>query len=150
VKDVRNKMYRNTETLLYNFQALKKHLENEEEYLAMALHQSSKSFVRYQKNNSGKTTNDELLDARRRSYERSKSDCQRIQAALDAVCNDKAYIIIKLRYLDNRRLTYEEIAEMLQGKYGFSEHLTEKTVRRHKTRLVRKIAVILFGTDAII
>lgn len=65
-----------------------------------------------------------------------------------------------MRYLSRRRreengritedvYTYEEIAEILAGKNGYNENLNERTVRNYKNTLVKEMAVLLFGSDAI-
>ena len=61
--------------------------------------------------------------------------------------------MIELRYLsrkeNNEVYTYEEIAEMLAGTKGYGINLTERTVRRYKNELVKELAVLLFGSDAL-
>ena len=67
---------------------------------------------------------------------------------------------MELRYLSRKKktegnkvteevYTYEEITELLAGKGGYNDKLNEKTVRKYKNVLVREIAVLLFGSDAI-
>lgn len=148
---VRDNAYKNTERLLYGYSALKKHLENEKEYMDMILKQSSGSVVCYQKNKIDRPTEDQLLEDRMKSYQRSKNDLERIENALQSISSCKGYQIIVLRYLTHtdRILTYEEIAEKLQGTDGFSSNLTEKTVRKYKNNLINKLSVLLFGSDAL-
>ncbi len=43
----------------------------------------------------------------------------------------------------------EEIAGTLAGSDGYSENLNEKTVRAYKNKLIKEMAVYLFGSDAI-
>ena len=150
-KAVQSNTFKNTEKLLYNLNALEKHLENEEEYLAMAFHKNAGSIVKYQKNKAEKPTDDQLLMDRQKSYERSKHDYQRIKEALDAVSNHKGFSIIQLKYLTpgHPKITYEELAEELAGQDGFSDKLNEKTVRKYKDLIINEIATILFGSDAI-
>lgn len=150
-KAVQTNAFKNTEKLLYNLDALEKHLENEEEYLAMAFHKTSGSVVKYQKNKTEKPTDDLLLQDRIKSYERSKHDYNKIKTALDMVSEHKGYPIIQLKYLSPgyQTMTYEQMAEELAGQYGFSDKLNEKTVRRYKNLIINEIATILFGSDAI-
>lgn len=150
-KAVQSNTFKNTEKLLYNLNALEKHLENEEEYLAMAFYKNAGSIVKYQKNKTEKPTDDQLLMDRQKSYERSKHDYQRIKEALDAVSNHKGFSIIQLKYLTpgHPKITYEELAEELAGQDGFSDKLNEKTVRKYKNLIINEIATILFGSDAI-
>jgi hypothetical protein len=151
-KTVRDAMFHNTESLLYGFRDLEEHLKNEEEYMEMALKSSSKSIIRYQKNNLLRPDDDQLLEDRRKSYERSKNDFNRMKKALDSLSSEKGYRILEMRYLEKTngaRATWEEIAESLAGTDGFSTNVTEKTVRSYKNRLINKLSVLLFGTDAL-
>lgn len=145
--------FKNTETLLYGYTALKEHLENEDEYMEIAFHGKSKSITSYVKGGFTSQTDDEIMAARLDSYNRSKSDVKRIESALNAVKNEKGYKIIQARYLeradDGGIYTWEEIAELLAGQYGFSENLNEKTVRTLKNQLIKKMAVLIFGSDAL-
>lgn len=150
-KLVQSNTYKSTERLLYNFNALKEHLENETEYLDMAYHKTAGSIVKFQKNKVDKPTDDQLLQDRIDSYRRSLHDFERIKKAIDAVSDQKGFEIIRLKYLTpgNETVTYEGIAEQLAGTHGFSDKLNEKTVRRYKSLLINKIATLIFGSDAI-
>lgn len=150
-KLVQSNTYKSTERLLYNFNALKEHLENESEYLDMAYHKTAGSIVKFQKNKVDKPTDDQLLQDRIDSYRRSLHDFERIKKAIDAVSDQKGFEIIRLKYLTpgNETVTYEGIAEQLAGTHGFSDKLNEKTVRRYKNLLINKIATLIFGSDAI-
>lgn len=150
-KLVQSNTYKSTERLLYNFNALKAHLENETEYLDMAYHKTAGSIVKFQKNKVDKPTDDQLLQDRIDSYRRSLHDFERIKKAIDAVSDQKGFEIIRLKYLTpgNETVTYEGIAEQLAGTHGFSDKLNEKTVRRYKSLLINKIATLIFGSDAI-
>ena len=101
-----------------------------------------------------------ILADRQASYERSRNDVERIEKALGKIKDKKGYEVIELRYLTKKQgkegskvteetYTYEEITELLAGKYGYNENLNEKTVRNYKNTLVREMAVLLFGSDAI-
>lgn len=150
-KLVQSNTYKSTERLLYNFNMLKEHLENETEYLDMAYHKTAGSIVKFQKNKVDKPTDDQLLQDRIDSYRRSLHDFERIKKAIDAVSDQKGFEIIRLKYLTpgNETVTYEGIAEQLAGTHGFSDKLNEKTVRRYKNLLINKIATLIFGSDAI-
>nr|DAU79341.1 MAG TPA: hypothetical protein [Bacteriophage sp.] len=150
-KLVQSNTYKSTERLLYNFNALKEHLENETEYLDMAYHKTAGSIVKFQKNKVDKPTDDQLLQDRIDSYRRSLHDFERIKKSIDAVSDQKGFEIIRLKYLTpgNETVTYEGIAEQLAGTHGFSDKLNEKTVRRYKNLLINKIATLIFGSDAI-
>ena len=150
-KQVQSNTYKSTERLLYNFNALKEHLENETEYLDMAYHKTSGSVVKFQKNKVDKPTDDQLLQDRIDSYRRSLHDFERVKKAIDAVSDHKGFEIIRLKYLTpgNETATFESIAEQLAGTNGFSKKLNEKTVRRYRSLLINEIATLIFGSDAI-
>ena len=117
--------------------------------------QTSGSVVKYSKNKVEKPDEDQLLEDRIASYNRSKSDVDRIEKALKKIRGRKGYEVIEYRYLKRKGekqdeiYTYEEIADILAGQQGYNENLNEKTVRNYKNTLVRDMAVFLFGSDAI-
>ncbi len=159
-KAMKEEAFKNTEKILYCYQTLKEHVEDEKEYLAMALRGKSASFITYTKNKVGQTDEEAILRDRRASYERSLNDVGRIEKALGKIKGRKGYEVIELRYLSRKRqaegdkvmeevYTYEEIADLLSGKGGYNNNLNEKTVRNYKNALVRELAVLLFGSDAI-
>lgn len=65
----------------------------------------------------------------------------------------KGYEVIEARYFNRKpggdNYTWEEIAGTLAGSDGYSENLNEKTVRAYKNKLIKEMAVYLFGSDAI-
>lgn len=152
-KALKEEAFKNTEKLLYSYEALKEHLANEDEYIDMAFHGKSKSITSYTKNSFTTQTDDEIMAARLDSYYRSKSDVEKIENALEAVRNKKGFPIIEMRYFttteDDITYTWAEIAEKLAGTNGFSDRLDERTVRNYKNKLVREISVLIFGSDAI-
>lgn len=153
-KIMKEEAFKNTEKILYNYTALKEHIEDEDEYLSMALRKKSKSIIKYTSGN-GKAETDQILKDRLDSYNRSKSDLIRIEKALGKIKNRKGYEVIEYRYLlrkDSKRselYTYDEITELLAGKNGYSQNLNEKTVRNYKNSLIKEVAVLMFGSDAI-
>lgn len=159
-KQMKDEAFKNTEKILYCYNVLKEHVADEGEYLAIAFHGKSKSITSYSKNRSAPKDEDIILADRQASYERSKSDIERIEKALAKIEGRKGYEVIQIRYLDRKRIkegnrtveevyTYEEITEMLAGENGYSENLNEKTVRNYKNTLIKEMAVLLFGSDAI-
>ncbi len=159
-KAMQEEAFKNTEKILYCYQVLKDHVKDEKEYLEIALHGKSSSFVTYTKNKTAPTDEETILRDRKASYDRSVNDVKRIEKALRKVRKKKGYEVIEYRYLRCKRkkeggkiieskYTYEEIAEMLAGKKGYNDNLNEKTVRMYKNALVREMAVLLFGSDAI-
>lgn len=159
-KAMKEEAFKNTEKILYCYHALKEHIKSEDEYLAIATHGKSASLVRYSKNKALPADEETILKDRKASYDRSMSDVKKVEKALKRIKNRKGYEVIELRYLSRKKnkegsrttestYTYEEIAEMLAGKSGYNENLNEKTVRNYKNTLIKEIAVLLFGSDAI-
>lgn len=154
-KAMKDEAFKNTEKILYCFNILKEHVADEKEYIAMMQKQTSGSVVKYSKNKVEKPDEDQLLEDRIASYNRSKSDVDRIEKALKKIEGRKGYEVIEYRYLKRKGekqdeiYTYEEIADILAGQQGYNENLNEKTVRNYKNTLVRDMAVFLFGSDAI-
>lgn len=145
--------FKNTEKLLYGYNALIEHLKNEDEYLDMVFKGKSKSIVSFSKNSYTTITDEQIMQDRLDSYKRSQSDVSKITKALDSVRHKKGFKVIELRYLqrkaDDEIYTYEEIADILKGTDGYNSNLNEKTVRLQKNKLVKEIAILLFGSDAI-
>ena len=152
-KAMKDEAFKNTEKILYCYEVLKEHVENEQEYLDIAFHGKSKSITFYSSNGSAPKDEDLLLADRQASYERSKNDIERIEKALDHIRGRKGFEVIELRHLQRKnkdeRYTYEEITEKLAGTGTYNEKLNEKTVRNYKNTLIREMAVLLFGSDAI-
>lgn len=154
-KAMKDEAFKNTEKILYCFNILKEHVADEKEYIAMMQKQTSGSVVKYSKNKVEKPDEDQLLEDRIASYNRSKSDVDRIEKALKKIKGHKGYEVIEYRYLKRKGekqdeiYTYEEIADILAGQQGYNENLNEKTVRNYKNTLVSDMAVFLFGSDAI-
>ena len=152
---LRDEAFKNTEKLLYCYNALKDHIADEEEYIEMAFKGKSTSFVSYSKNKAAAPDESEKVRSRVESYERSKADKERIEKALDRVKDRRGYEVIVLRYLQRKDYaadepyTFEEIAEMLAGTKDYSVNLNEKTVRRYKNSIISEMSVLLFGSDAI-
>lgn len=152
-KAMKDEAFKNTEKILYCYNILSEHVADEEEYIDMAYKSKSCSVVRYSKNKIAAPEEDQIKIDRIASYNRSKSDVERIDKALKKIAGKKGYEVVEYRYLmrkDNDEVyTYEEITDILAGQYGYSENLNEKTVRNYKNSLVREMSIFLFGSDAI-
>lgn len=139
--------HRRTEKLLYSYQDMKKSIEafveELEELKSYGLKDKSKSIV-YMPSGSRMGEND-LLEARIQDInykiQRTEREIKWIDNALEAVQDDKWYRIIALKYFQS--MSDEDISEIDEFKCDPS------TVRRHKNRLVSKIAIRLFGADAL-
>ena len=122
-KAMKDEAFKNTEKILYCFNILKEHVADEKEYIAMKK-QTSGSVVKYSKNKVEKPDEDQLLEDRMASYNRSKSDVDRIEKALKKIKGRKGYEVIEYRYLKRKGekkdeiYTYEEIADILAGQQG--------------------------------
>ena len=159
-KAMKDETFKNTEKILYCFNILKEHVADEAAYLGMINKTKSGSVVRYSKNKVEKPDEDQLLEDRIASYQRSKNDVERIEKALKKIKDRKGYEVIQMRYLQRKKITengketeevytYEEIADALSGQQGYNDNLNEKTVRNYKNTLVRDMAIFLFGSDAV-
>ncbi len=159
-KAMNDETFKNTEKILYCFNILKEHVADEAAYLGMINKRKSGSVVRYSKNKVEKPDEDQLLEDRIASYQRSKNDVERIEKALKKIKDRKGYEVIQMRYLQRKKITengketeevytYEEIADALSGQQGYNDNLNEKTVRNYKNTLVRDMAIFLFGSDAV-
>lgn len=159
-KAMKEEAFKNTEKLLYCFSILREHVADEAEYIAMMQKNKSSSIVSYSKNKAEPPDEDWLLLERIASYNRSKSDVERIEKALKKIEDKKGYEVIQMRYLQRKKIaengketeeiyTFEEIADILSGQQNYNESLSEKTVRRYKNALIQDMAVFLFGSDAI-
>ena len=152
-KAMKDEAFKNTEKILYCYNILREHVADEREYLEMTHKAKSCSVVRYSKTKAAAPEEDQITLDRIASYNRSKSDVERIEKALKKIEGKKGYDVIHYRYLmrkgNDEIYTYEEITDVLAGQQNYSENLNEKTVRNYKNSLVKEIAVFLFGSDAI-
>lgn len=152
IKAISNDYFTSTEKLLYAYPALQSHLAHEDEYFDMAFHTSSGSVIKYSKYQVSKPEEEQILKDRKESYNRSKSDLEKIEEALESIKNEKGYEIIKLRYFvtrkDGNTRTWQEVAEELGKLDKYPDDIAESTIRKYKNRLVRKMAVVIFGSDA--
>lgn len=152
-KVMKDEAFKNTEKILYCYNILKEHVKDEEEYMGMLHKGKSGSIIRYSKSKAAAPEEDQIILDRISSYNRSKTDVERIEKALKKIKGKKGYEVVEYRYLmrkDNDEVyTYEEITDILAGQQGYNENLNEKTVRNYKNSLVREMAVLIFGSDAI-
>ena len=135
--------FKETERLLYSLPALRLKVAQDEEDLKngqMILKQRSKDVVTL--SGAGGNHHDpenDYVERRKASMERTKREIQRIERALETIQDDEYFDIIPLKYWD--LMQPAQIAEAL--------NCDERTYRRHKNRLVNKVKVVLFGADAL-
>ena len=88
IKAISNDYFTSTEKLLYAYPALQSHLMQEDEYFAMAFHSSAGSIVKFSKYKVAKPEEEQILKDRKESYNRSKSDLEKIEKALESIKNE--------------------------------------------------------------
>lgn len=156
-KVMKEEAFKNTEKILYCYNALREHVADEKAYIEEGLEAAgrgkSKSVVVWSKTPAAHMDEEQIIESRTASYKRSCADLKKVEKALKHIKDKKGYEVIEMRYLKRKDgseiYTYEEIAEALAGKGAYGDNLNEKTVRGYKTKLVKEIAVLLFGSDAI-
>ena len=144
---VERNFFQETETLLYNYQALKLKVAQDEEFLfdpeayTTPTNNRSKDIVRFSTSNTGShgLDIDRYTQGVKSSMMRTRQEVMRIDRALEVIKDDKYYEIVPMKYWDG--MTIESIASDLE--------CDEKTVRRNKNRLVNKLKIMLFGADAL-
>lgn len=138
--------YKATERRLYALPTLKKKVEDARQRLAdlqnMGLPGRSKDVIRFSR--SGRRLSpEEILEAliqdTKASIATDEFEIETIEKALDNISDDQYYPVISGRYFEG--LSDEEIAKKIP--------CDERTVRRHRGRLVRVLAVWLYGADAV-
>jgi len=136
-KNKRN-YFKETEKLLYAYPTLKKRLEQGVLYPG----NKSKDVVRVVADGGRKPLEEvyeEICESRERSFERTKARVAEVEHALDQVKDDEMYDIIELHYF--QQIEWEDVAQEVNASIP--------TVYRHRKRIVKKIAVLLFGVDAL-
>lgn len=135
--------YKKTEILLYNYETLKKAVEQKEEDIEYiekhGLPERSKSIVFYSSSGGNVSAGDrylELIEKYKVEKNETERDLARIDNALDKVKGDKYFEIIELKYIKQEAKTDEQIAEMVEKD--------RSTVTRNRNRLINKIKTILF------
>lgn len=137
-------IYQKTEKILRAYPALKDHVSDEQEYMGMIFKGKSKSVTSWSKT-PGEFHEDQALQARYESLQRSKSDVQRIERALGKPDVVPYMPVVEAAYFylgdDGQRPTNEDVAQQL--------HMDPRTVSRHRRSAVERISVHLFGSDGL-
>ena len=148
-KEIKN-YYKHTERRLYNYPELISNIEKynmdikdiKKEYKQHGLSKKSKDICL---NNSAgiRLSDEEILHGKiiiiQKKIERDEKEIAEIKYALQGIESDEWTDVIGLKYFE--QLTEHEISEKL--------HTTDRTIRRHKNRLMNKIMVRLYGADVI-
>ena len=137
--------YKATERRLYALPVLVKRVSNSEAYLdsleAAAMQGHSKDIVRF--SGSSSLSADEKIDALiadgKAKIAADEHEIGVMQKALENIENDPYYPIVKGRYFE--RISDEEIAKSIP--------CDDRTVRRQRSRLVRTVAIWLYGAEAV-
>jgi hypothetical protein len=140
-------IYRLTERRLYAYPALKDNIETYKKDIADLQKEEpgrSKDLVFFSVHGGGiRLSPDEIQEGRIRQLEgriyRDEAEIKEIDIALESVKNDPYFPIIDLRYWQQK--SDDEIAEIIA--------CDASTVRRNKSRLIRMIAVKLYGASAV-
>lgn len=145
-EDVKN-AFSQTEVRLYAYPDLKDNIEQYQldiKDLKVEKPGKSKSLVFFSTAGNGiRLSEDDIQQARiigiQNKIRRDEEEIEEINRALEPILNDQYYSIIDLKYFKGK--TDDEIAEAIP--------CDPRTVRRHKNRLVRRIAIKLYGADAV-
>lgn len=139
--------FKQTESRLYAYSAL---IDNIEKYnqdiddLRKETPGRSKDIVFFSTHGGGtRLSADEIQEARililQKKIYRDQTEIDEIDFAIQSVVDDFYYPVIKMKYFEGK--SDEEIAEAL--------NCDASTVRRNKNRIVRRIAVKLYGAQAV-
>jgi len=147
VKIESKKPFQLTEQRLYAYADLQENIKKYNRDIKDLEHESpgrSKSIAFFRANGTGlKQSDDEIQESRIKLVElkiyRDQTEIDEITYAVESVRADKYHEIIQLKYFEGK--TDEAIAEAL--------NCDPSTVRRNKNRLIRRIAVKLYGAQAI-
>ena len=155
--------YRTIEKLLYNYNKLRKLMENEENYTAVMIQKKSTSFVKFSPSAGYSAKDDsEIYDEIKRqkemSYQRTKAQFEQVEQVINLFKGRKEFIVIRMYYFgedaqgcqrpeNSEQYTFEEIAMEL-SETGLLRD--EKTARRWRSKIINDMAVSMFGLPAAI
>ena len=140
--------YKTTERRLYALPVIRAKLEEEREELAQLtgsereLPSRSADIIRFQRSGL-RLSKEDILAARITDLEcriaSKEHEIKEMERALEQAANDYYYLTIAMKYFDGT--VDEDVAAIL--------HCDPSTIRRNRSRLVRIIAVWLYGPEAI-
>lgn len=139
--------YKATERRLYALPVLRQKVEDDKEKLEQikthGAPERSKSIVRFSRTGY-RLTPEEMLEANIKYLEATiaadEYEIECVEKALTAIEADTYYETVKGKYIDGR--SDEQIAETIPCDYT--------TVWRNRKRLVQKVAVMLYGAQAVL
>ena len=140
--------FRSMEALLRNYKKLEKRVENVDEYMDTFIQRHSKSIVLTQgkgsSTNNAPITDEELLDnlhtERKESYRQTCIGFSELEEVISLFEDDPGFSVIEAYYFSDTPRTWLDVSLELG--------IDEKTARRRRTKLVRDMAVCLFGIPA--
>lgn len=140
-------VFKATERRLYAYPVLQAKIKDDEETLEeLACHgmqERSKSITRFIKSGV-RLEPDEIKEAvmldLRATIDGDKYEISRIDKALAQIADDEYQNIIRYKYFEQK--SDEEIADLI--------HCAPRTVRSHKSRLVGRLSVFLYGAGALV
>ncbi|MDR1688321.1 MAG: hypothetical protein LBS21_06890 [Clostridiales bacterium] len=138
--------FKATEKRLYAYSIIRLKIENDRERIdeirCAGVHTSSKSIVRFQRSGV-RLTNEEIEQAQIQDITaqiaEDEHEIESIDKALTVISNDPYAKVIQYKYFEGKN--DGEIADLIT--------CDERTVRRNKSRLVGRLAVFLYGAEAI-
>lgn len=140
-------IFKQTEIRLYAYSELRNNIAKYTLDIEDLRHESpgrSKDIASFSTNGGGvRFSDEEIQEARimilQRKIYRDKTEIDEIDFALQSVKDDEYYPIVTMKYFQHK--TDEEIAEKIA--------CDPRTIRRNKSRLVRTVAVKLYGAYAV-
>lgn len=139
-------VFKATEKRLYAYPVLQAKIKDDEEMLEeieqYGLRGRSKSITRFIKSGI-RLEPDEIKEAvmldLRATIDGDKYEISRIDKAIEQIADDEYRDIIRYKYFEQK--SEDEIADLM--------HCAPRTVREHKSRLVGRLSVFLYGAGAL-
>lgn len=138
--------YKATERRLYALPDLREKVEKDKEYLRdiekHGLHRHSLDIIRFKKHGvrlSDEDIKEALVQDLLARIAADEFEIKTIEEAMEPVKGDEFFLSVSGRYFSN----------WSDERIGVELHCDPRTVRRHRGRLVRRIAVRLYGAAAV-
>lgn len=146
-KNEAKNLFKQTEIRLYAYPELKENIKKYNKDIKDLRKEEpgrSKDIVFFSSHGGGtRLSAEEVQEARimvlQKKIYRDQTEIDEIDFALQAVSDDEYYPVIEMKYFAGK--TDEEIADVIS--------CDPRTIRRNKSRLVRRIAVKLYGAEAV-
>lgn len=151
--DGRYSYYRATESILENYMTLKRVVADFDQYAADLSSQRSKSITSGSTQGGYRKSQDEMdeerLTERLKSFDKTANQLFLVDKVLDQFRTKKQFAIIE-RYYFNLDEDGNERGEERKSMAEIAQELgiNEKTARRWRSRMVKDIAIVMFGASA--